>query len=487
VDSVLITASTRENGPIQIAGAIARKKGRVVVVGAVGMQVPREAYYLKELELRLSTSYGPGRYDPEYEDKGQDYPYGYVRWTENRNMEAFLSLLQQRKLTVKPLITHRFPIEEGEQAYFMLKKNTEPHLGILISYPESSPHDVLRVIGTSSPKRLGGLNLGIVGAGHHVRDRLLPHLLEWKAVQVRAICTATGIQAKALAEIMDVTYCTTDYKEILNDAAIHAVLIGTRHDTHAQMVVDALRAGKHVFVEKPLCLTEDDLERIAQAYQETAPEGLQLMVGFNRRFSAHAEKAREFFKGRKDSLVMLYRVNAGPLPSDHWIQDPEVGGGRILGEACHFVDYLQTICCAPPVSIYAQRVGVHSAGPRDEQSILSLSFTDGSVGTVVYAAGGDAALPKERFEAFAEGKALTLDDFEITEFYAKGQRGVFRSGKRDKGWQEEMNQFVTGVTRGDGPVMPFHEIEAATRACLQAVKSLRTGQPYLITGASDKG
>jgi predicted dehydrogenase/threonine dehydrogenase-like Zn-dependent dehydrogenase len=483
VDAVIIAANTRENGPVQIAGAITRKKGRVVVVGAVGMTIPREAYYLKEIELRLSTSYGPGRYDPDYEERGRDYPFGYVRWTENRNMEAFLSLLQQRKVGVKPLVTHRFPIQDAEQAYVLLKKNTEPHLGILISYPcaETGPN-LGRVIAVAAGKRLGQLNLGIIGAGHHVRDSLLPCLLEWKAVQVRALCTATGSHAKVLAEKTQTAYCTTDYREILKDETIQAVLIGTRHDSHAEIVIEALHAGKHVFVEKPLCLTEEELDRIATLYREKASEGIQIMVGFNRRFSPHAEKARAFFSGRRESLVMSYRVNAGALPEDHWIQDPEVGGGRILGEACHFVDYMQSLCGAPPVAVYAQRVGCRIGGPRDEQSVLSLTFGDGSIGAVVYVAGGDPGLPKERFEVFGDGKALTMDDFEVTEFYAKGQRGTYRSGKRDKGFQEEMNHLVTSLTRGDGAAMRFHEIEAVTRACLLAAKSLRTGRPYEIPG-----
>lgn len=485
VDAVIITASTRENGPVQIAGAIARKKGRVVVVGAVGMTVPRETYYMKELDLRLSTSYGPGRYDPEYEEKGRDYPYGYVRWTENRNMEAFLSLIQQGKVNVKPLVTHRYPVHEGEQAYKLMTKNTEPYLGILISYPSEGAATPVRVVDVAPSRQLGQLNLGIIGAGSHVRDMLLPWLLEWKAVQVRAICTATGTHAKALGEKIRAAYCTTDYRAVLGDESVNAVLIGTRHDTHAEIVIEALLAGKHVFVEKPLCLTEEELDRIAQVYAEKAKEGVHLMVGFNRRFSPHAEKAREFFKGRTDPLVMAYRVNAGAIAPDHWIQDPEVGGGRLLGEACHFVDYLQSLCGAPPVSVHAQCVAHHSSGIRDDQSLLSLAFADGSVGVVVYAGGGDAALPKERVELFGDGKALTMDDFQVTEFFAKGQRGVFRSGKRDKGFQEEMNRFVTSLTRGDAPVMPFEEIEAVTRACSLAVRSLRTGQTFQVSQRPD--
>jgi predicted dehydrogenase len=485
VDAVIITASTKENGPVQIAGAIARKKGRVVVVGAVGLAIPREAYYLKELDLRLSTSYGPGRYDMEYEEKGHDYPYGYVRWTENRNMEAFLTLIQQGKVDVKPLVTHRFPIEQGDQAYKLMNRNTEPYMGILISYPGSPSPALNRTVELAPSQRLGELNVGLIGAGNHVRDMLLPWLAEWKAVRIRAICTSTGTHAKAIGDKTHSSYCTTDYRDVLKDNAINAVLIGTRHDTHAEIVIDALQAGKHVFVEKPLCLTEEELNQIGYVYRDSAKRGLQLMVGFNRRFSPHAEKARQFFKGRTGSLVMVYRVNAGAVPPEHWIQDPDVGGGRIIGEVCHFVDYLQALCGAPPVRVFAQHVAHCVSGPREDQSLFSCVFGDGSIGTVIYAADGDSALPKERVEVFGDGKALTMDDFEVTEFFARGQKGVFRSAKRDKGFQEEMNRFVTSLSRGDGPVIPFEDIEAVTRTCLLAVKSLRTGQPYPVRVASE--
>jgi predicted dehydrogenase len=246
------------------------------------------------------------------------------------------------------------------------------------------------------------------------------------------------------------------------------------------MVVDALQAGKHVFVEKPLCLTGDELDRITSVYEEKAKEGLHLMVGFNRRFSPHAVKAREFFAERADPLVMVYRVNAGPLPSDHWAQDPDVGGGRIIGEACHFVDYLQALCGAPPASVFARRIGKHSSGLVDDQSLLSFTFGDGSIGTVIYAAGGDTALPKERVEIFGDGKALVMDDFQVSEFFAGGERTTFRSGMRDKGFDEEMARFVRTVARGDAPVVSFAEITAVTRACLLAVQSLRTGKVYPV-------
>jgi len=449
-----------------------------VLVGALGMTLPREPYYRKELELRFSTSYGPGRYDDRYEEKGHDYPYGYVRWTENRNMEAFLTLLHQGKLRVKELVTHRYPVEEAGRAYELMMGNQEPYLGILISYPPDPPLTINRVIERGRSLPLSRLNLGIIGAGRHVRDRLLPELLEMKELQLSAICTASGIHAKALAEKTKAAYSTTDYREVLKDPSVNAVLIGTRHDLHGSLVAEALEAGKHVFVEKPLCLTEEELDKIIATYEMKAPTGLHLAVGFNRRFSPHADRAKAFFKDRKNPLVMAYRVNAGPLSAEHWTQDPDIGGGRIVGEACHFVDYMQFICGAPPVSVHARRIGRHHSGIVDDQSILSFAFGDGSIGTVIYTAGGDTSLAKERFEVFGDGKSLVMDDFMRSEFYADGKKATFKSGRQDKGFRAEMVRWVQSVVRGDTPVMSFSEIQAVTRASILAVRSLRTGQVY---------
>ena len=483
VDAVVITAGTDGNGPIEAAGLIARKKARVVVVGAVGMTIPREVYYRKELEVRLSMSYGPGRYDRDYEEKGRDYPYGYVRWTENRNMEAFLTLLQQKKVKVKPLVTHRFAIQDAAQAYTLMLERQTPYLGMLLSYPDRPDTKPDRVVSTSLVKRRDRpdqINLGVIGAGNHVRDRLLPALLAWRAVHLRGICSSTGIRAKAVAEKAKADYCTTDYREVLKDESVNAVLIGTRHQTHGVMVMEALAAGKHVFVEKPLCLTEDELDQITAVYRQKSREGLHLMVGFNRRFSPHAEKAREFFQDRTAPLVMTFRVNAGSLPADHWIEDPDVGGGRLIGEACHFVDYLQALCGAPPVSVHARGIGRRASGMVDDNSLLSMTFADGSIGAVVYASGGDTALVKERLEVFGDGRSLTMDDFHVSDFYAQGTRTTFRTREQDKGFQAEMDQFVAGIARGDAPGTTFDGIVAVTKTCLLAVRSQRTGQVYDI-------
>lgn len=480
LDAVIITASTKDNRPVESAGEIARKKGRVVVVGAVGMSIPREPFYLKELELRLSTSYGPGRYDPAYEESGQDYPYGYVRWTENRNMEAFLTLLAQKKLDTRSLISQRYSIEEAGKGYEALLEKSASTLGILLTYHPRTDLGSDRVVRVVPSKPAGQVVLGLIGVGNHVQDRLLPRLLEWKAVSCQAVCTATPVKARDLAVKLQATYCTCDYREVLRDPSITAVLIGTRHDSHGVIVREALEAGKHVFVEKPLCLQEEELQAIKSAYQHAATQGIQLLVGFNRRFSPHCDQAREFFQGRRNPLVMHFRVNAGPIPSSHWIQDPEIGGGRLVGEVCHFVDYLQALCGAVPVSVSAVGIACHASGITDDHCVISLQFSDGSVGSIVYAAGGDTAVSKERLEVFGDGKTLIMDDFRVSEFFAKGEKRVFRSGKQAKGFGEEINRFVAGITRGDQPVIPFHELEAVTRACLLAGQSLITGERYPI-------
>jgi predicted dehydrogenase len=478
VDGVIITASTKSNEPVEAAGEIARQKGRVVVVGAVGMTLPREPYYKNELEFRLSMSYGPGRYDRAYEEQGHDYPFGYVRWTEQRNMEAFLVLLRQGQVKVSRLVTDRYPIEQAEVAYQRLTDGLATSLGLLISYSAAVADCASQVCHLAPAHSSGPVTLGVIGAGQHVRDMLLPTLSGLSDVTIAAVCTGSGITAKMVGDKYKAAFCTTDFRAVLRDEAVNTVLIGTRHDTHAGIVEEALKAGKHVFVEKPLCLTEDELEQIAQSYRDAAARGLQLWVGFNRRYSSHAAKIIEFFKGRQNPLVMVYRINAGALAPTHWAQDPQVGGGRIIGEACHFVDFMQAVCGARPISVHATRIGSHTSGIADDQSVISLTFNDGSIGTIVYTAGGDAGLPKERFEAFGDGRAVTLDDFAVTEFYAKGKRTKYKTSVRDKGFEQEMRRFIESVARGAEPALRFDEIAAVTRACLLAVAGMKTGAVY---------
>lgn len=475
VDAVIITASTRDSAPIEVAGEICRRKGRVVVVGAVGMNVPREPYYRKELDLRLSMSYGPGRYDAEYEEKGHDYPYGYVRWTEQRNMEAFLWLVREGRVNTAVLTSHRFDLGDAEAAYRLMMEGSEPYLGILLRYPEPQPGAAPAAAVPVATPAEGKARIGLIGPGNHVRDMLLPHLAGRADAQLLWACTATGIAADAVAGKLGIPGRTTDFHDVLADPAVNAVLIGTRHDSHAAITCAALAAGKHVFVEKPLCLTEAELDEVAAA---AAGAGRILVVGFNRRYSSHGRKAREFFADRRDPLVMTYRVNAGAIPREHWIQDPATGGGRIIGEGCHFVDFMQYVCGAPPCSVRGLRIGSHGSGQVDDQCALVFGFADGSVGTLVYAAGGDPSLPKERFEALGAGRALAMDDFLATEFHSRGRVTRFKTGKRDKGFAAEMDAFCQAVAGGQAPDMDFAGIAAVTRGCILGVRSLQTGEAY---------
>lgn len=476
-DTVLLTAATDSDDPMRTAAAICRKRGRIVVVGAVGMNLQREPFYLKELDLRLSTSCGPGRYDPDYEDKGVDYPFAYVRWTERRNMEAFLELLAKRAVDTATLTTHDFPIERAIEAYELLLGGKEPFLGVTLRYDREEGERRGHTVEIPRPaRRSSRIEVGLIGAGSHVTDMLLPHLRARSELSIRGICTSTGIKSRAIADKVAAAYCTTDWRAILDDDTVNAVLIGTRHDSHARIVIEALDAGKHVFVEKPLCLTRAELADVRHAYTRAAAHGLRLMVGLNRRFSPHAARLREAFPAGCGPLVMTYRVNAGVIAADHWIQDRRVGGGRIIGEGCHFIDLMQFVCGGRPYRASASSVRSHPSGITNDQSIAIFDFSDGSVGSLVYASGGDRALAKERFEVFGQGMSAVLDDFVATDVFARGRRTRFRTRRPDKGFAAEMALFCDSIVNERVSLPSFDEIEATMLAAIAADEALQGGQ-----------
>ena len=485
-DAVILTASAKSNKPVELAADVVRKRGVVVAVGDVGMDLPREPFFLKEVDFRLSTSYGPGRYDPHYEEGGRDYPYAYVRWTEQRNIEAFLGACKKGQVKVEPLISHRYAIEDATQAYDMIVTNSEPYLGVLLTYPEAIEGDEqtalersrLIVADPTPVSAEGDLRLGVIGLGNHVRDRLLGPLKKTPNLSFAGVCTNSPLSAEAGAASLAARLATTDYHVLLEDDDVDAVLIGTRHDSHTRIVADALAAGRHVFVEKPLCLTEQELEEIDQARAKHG--NAVLMVGFNRRFSAHARKLKDAFARRNAPIVMSYRVNAGHIPVDHWIQDPAIGGGRLIGEGCHFIDFMTYICGALPVSVSATALGNHPSGLVDDHAVVELTFADGSVGTLVYAAGGDKGMAKERFEAFGAGISAEMDDFRATRVYAAGKIEKFKSQGQDKGFTAEIQNFVAAV-RGHQPAgMRYEEIRGVSLASILAQDSLRSRQRYPI-------
>jgi predicted dehydrogenase/threonine dehydrogenase-like Zn-dependent dehydrogenase len=476
VDAVIMTAASESNDPIELAGSLARDRAIVSVVGASPIDVPRRLYYEKELQLRLSRSYGPGRYDMQYEERGIDYPIGYVRWTERRNMQEFLRLVAAKAVQIEPLITHRYPIAQADQAYKLIAgKSNEGYLGILLQYAARDQGEISNTIisKTIRPKKRRSeaeVKLGLIGAGNFARAALLPRLSRAENVSLVGLATATGRNAKTCGEIYGFRYCTTDHRELLASDEINTVFIATRHDTHAKMSAEAVRAGKTVFVEKPLAICEEGLKEVVGAVAQM--EG-RVMVGFNRRFSALSGELKKFFYGIWP-LAITYRINAGALPRESWIQGEE-GGGRILGEVCHFVDYLQFLSDAEPVETFAYK----SSEGMDTLSLI-IKLSDGSIGNINYFANGDRAFPKERIEVYGGNRIAVLDDFRSLEMWKRGKRKTVKRMAQDKGFDLEIASFLKAVrTGGEMPILWRQQI-LATITSMRIADSLGSGKPEKI-------
>ena len=476
-DAVLITAATSSDQPIELAGEISRVKGRVVAVGLVGMNVPRKIYYERELTLKVSMSYGPGRYDPEYEERGHDYPFAYVRWTEGRNIEAFLDMVAAGRVNVAPLVTHRFTIEEGERAYQLISgESREPYLGVLLSYDTGRELETLVVNRArhAAGAAAGRARVGFVGAGSYAQKFLLPNF-KAEGAELLSIATATGVTAHGVGEKYGFARYVSGAEELIGDDELNLVVVATRHDSHARLARLALERGRHVFVEKPLALNDKELDEVL----ETAARSQgQLMVGFNRRFSPHARQAREFFAGRRVPLSILYRVNAGRIPRGHWIQDPREGGGRIVGEVCHFVDLMQFLTGSLTTRVYAERVASRDHDVIEDDSVfITLRFADGSNGSIAYLAEGDRALPKELIEIYGEGKTFVIDDFRAAVACARGREKKTRLRGQDKGQREEVRACLATVTEGRPAPIALEDLAATTRTTFRIIEALRTGEP----------
>jgi predicted dehydrogenase/threonine dehydrogenase-like Zn-dependent dehydrogenase len=487
VDSVLITAETPSSEPVNLAAELARDRAIVVAVGTVGMELQRKLYYAKELDFRISRSYGPGRYDVAYEQKGRDYPIGHVRWTETRNLAAFLQFIADGKLNVQSLITHRFPMERATRAYDLITGNTrEFFLGTLLTFADqdSAPKaDFPQNFSSKIPvatraKPPGVVRLGVLGAGNFAQNTLLPALKAIAGVSFIGVCNATGPRSRSAAEKFGFSYCSNSEEDLLQDAEINAVLIATRHNLHARQAETALRAGKALFCEKPLCLNEDELTSLARlAATEDSP---LLMVGFNRRFAPMAMQMKKFLAEIHEPLAIHYRVNAGHIPADHWVNDLDEGGGRILGEVCHFVDFLCFLVGASPIEVLAQTVG--QAGQYSLDNIIAtLKFANGTLGTISYLANGDKSASKERIEVFGGGSVAILEDFRRLELVRNGRKQITRARwTQDKGHKLEMQAFVDAV-RGNSPApIPFEQIVSSTLATMRLQNSCQTGQSLKI-------
>lgn len=476
VDAVIITAGTNSLDPINCAGQLARKRGRVVVVGAVPTGFDRDPYwYKKELELRMSCSYGPGRYDPEYEEKGVDYPAAYVRWTEKRNMMAFQELVHSDRIDLSYLTTHEFVLNDAPKAYDMIVNRTEPFLGIVLKYDVDNPIERKR-IAIKPVKAEGKVNIAFIGAGSYAQQNLLPNIpRNDDDVTCVGIITNSGTTSKRVAERYNFQFCTSESKDIFENDSINSVFIATRHNSHAEYVKLAFTAGKHVLVEKPLCLTEEELRDIEQIYNNS--DGCQqLMVGFNRRFAPHAVELKKHLDNTP--ISMLYRVNAGPIPQDSWIQDKKIGGGRIIGEVCHFIDFLIWLCGSLPRNVHAFAIP-DPDGFTDTVNI-NLQFMNGSIGSISYFSNGSKDLPKEYIEVYSAGLTGIIRDFKMLEIHSIGKLRCNKSLVQDKGQAYMIKGFIKSIKDGEAPLIPADEIFAVTRTTFAILESLRNHKAVFL-------
>ena len=469
-DAVIITAAAQSSDPVELAGEISMKKGKVVVVGMVTMNIPRDPhYYRKEIDIRMSCSYGPGRYDVNYEENGQDYPYAYVRWTEQRNMESFLDLLARKYINLKPLITHVIDVEDAEKAYdIILGKVKEHHIGILLKYSENENKSRSAI--SISNKPLAAINTGFIGAGSFAQSYLIPNV-KASGGSLDGVVTSRGITAKNVGDKFGFNFCSSDINDVLGNEKINTVFIATPHSSHADLVVKSLEANKNVFVEKPLAINMEELDRVI----ETKKNRVQpLLVGFNRRFAPICEDIKKEFQNTGEPMVINIRVNAGFIPKDNWIQQKDIGAGRIIGEMCHFIDLMQYFTSSEPVKVYADCINSTNdkISPADNIAIV-IKFANGSVGNLTYLANGDKAMPKELIEVFSGSKVGIINDFRDGLIYKNGKAIKLKSS--GKGHKEEVAAFLNALKSGNGSPISFRSICLTTLTTFKIHDSLHTG------------
>ncbi|MFY0604922.1 MAG: bi-domain-containing oxidoreductase [Flavobacteriaceae bacterium] len=472
-DAVIIAAATSSVDPINFAGAIARKKGKVIVLGAVPTGFDRDPFwYRKELELKMACSYGPGRYDLNYEEKGIDYPIAYVRWTEKRNMEAFQYLLSSGKVDIDYLTTHSFSFDEAPKAFDLVVNRTEPFIGIALEY-DFSKESTKSIIVTNEAKAVGKVAISFIGAGSYAQGNLLPNIPKKEEVTKIGVMTNSGTSSKRVAEKFGFNFCASNEEDVLDDKT-NTLFIATRHDSHGDYVLKGLKANKNIFVEKPLCLHESELENIIEEQRRNKKS---VMIGFNRRFSPLTKTIKSKLGDGPKSII--YRINAGNIPADTWIQDMEIGGGRIHGEVCHFIDYLTYMCGSLPTSVSAQAIP-DANGLNDTLNIL-LKFENGSTGVIAYYANGAKSLAKEYIEVYSQGTTAVLNDFKELKIYGKGKPTKKKLLNQNKGQKEMVESFVNGLLdKGETPI-PFNEIVAVTKATFKVIESLKNdGQQFNV-------
>lgn len=472
-DKVIVTASTSDNDPIILSTEILRKKGLIVVVGNVKMDIPRELFYKKELELKIATSCGPGRYDPLYEEAGVDYPYAYVRFTENRNMQAFLGLLSKGDVNIKPLITHMFDFEKALEAYnLILGKAVKDFIGVLLRYKTEEKKPVHNV--SLADKTAKSINIGFIGAGSFAQSHLLPHLKNVN-VSLDTVVTVRGINAKNVAEKFQFNSASTDPNDIIRNEKINTVFIATRHNTHAGYTSQALRNKKNVFVEKPLALNIEELKEVVSAY---SGESI-LMVGFNRRFSLLSLLIKREVDRIGMPIIMNFRVNAGYIPNESWIQNSSIGGGRIIGEICHFIDLMSYFSGSNPKKAYASSIDIEDNKWRSDDNITAnIEFENHSVGNLTYTAMGDKAMEKERLEIFAGGNSYVINDFKEACIFTNNRKK--RVKNKSKGHKEEVDIFIKTLRKGGENPINFGSLLYTTLTTFRIIESLKSGKPKEI-------
>jgi predicted dehydrogenase/NADPH:quinone reductase-like Zn-dependent oxidoreductase len=479
VDAVLLTLASSSADPVHQAVDLVRLRGRIVVVGVADVHPHRNELWKKEAEIIVSRAAGAGSLDERYELEGIDLPRSYVRWTEGRNLEEFTRLLSVGGVRTNDLISHRIPLRDAESTYGdILSGKGGPYVGVIFEYEERpAPTAAPRAGGSRAVPKGDNPRVGVLGAGMFGQAVIIPALAETKAV-LHTVSSSDGATAEQVSQKFGFTRHVAEHDGVLANPEIDAVLILTRHRSHARLVRAALAAGKHVFVEKPLCVTHEELAAIREELERST---VGLTVGYNRRFSSLAAEMKRHFQARVGPMVVSYRVNAGFVPPTHWVHSPEEGGSRVIGEMCHFVDFMQFLTGAQPTRVFAERVGGDNASVvNNDNVVVTIRFSDGSVGSLTYSGGGDRALGRERVEAFADGMTATLDDFRALQLFRAGKKTGRKLFNQDLGHARELEEFVAAVKRGDGITIPLEDLVLSTAAVFEIQESLQSGEPRSV-------
>ncbi len=481
-DAVIISAATESDKPVHLAVEIVREHGRIVVVGVTDIHPHRNEMWHKEVEIIVSKAGGPGIFDPLYEQKGIDYPIGLVRWTEQRNLEEIMRLIAEKKMDVLSLISHRFSFKEAETVYKNIFEKSQKYIGIVFSYIDEKHKEVAIPnqvsFSTISPN---SISVGVIGAGLFARSTFLSILKKIKDVSLHTIAANSGVNAIHTAKKFGFTHTCTNYKELVNNKDINTIIILASHNIHAEIALEAMKAGKHIFIEKPLCINKDELLRINEMYSEYTRSGHVFMVGYNRSFSPHICKLQEILNDRKEPLMMNYRVNAGFLKSNHWVHSEEEGGSRIIGEMCHFVQLFQYLTQKKPIQIYAQRLSGNNATVMNSDNIsVIVKFNDGSIGTLVYTALGDRAYSREQLEVFSEGNTGVSYDYKKTKIWKNGKKKIFQTWNQELGYKEELEYFFGCIHGNRKFELSENAIFSPSQMTFAIIDSLNTGLPVSL-------